>query len=53
MAGEGNTYVATVVRDDFFNDPFFKGWWVICYKSISNRIWLKIEGKGVRESIGG
>ena len=24
---EGNTYVATVVRDDFFNDPFFKDWW--------------------------
>ena len=23
-----NTYVATVnVRDDFFNDPFFKDWW--------------------------
>ena len=22
------TYVATVnVRDDFFNDPFFKDWW--------------------------
>ena len=27
-AEEGkNTYVATVVRDDFFNDPFFKNWW--------------------------
>ena len=24
---EGNMYVATVVRDDFFNDPFFKDWW--------------------------
>jgi len=24
---EGNTYVATVVREDFFNDPFFKDWW--------------------------
>ena len=23
-----DTYVATVnVRDDFFNDPFFKDWW--------------------------
>ena len=22
-----NTYVSTVVRDDFFNDPFFKNWW--------------------------
>ena len=21
---EPNTYVATVIRDDFFNDPFFK-----------------------------
>jgi hypothetical protein len=25
MAQESQTYVATVVRDDFFNDPFFKG----------------------------
>ncbi len=24
MAAEGQNYVATVVRDDFFNDPFFK-----------------------------
>ena len=25
---EPGTYVATVnVRDDFFNDPFFKDWW--------------------------
>ena len=24
---EDNMYVATVVRDDFFNDPFFKDWW--------------------------
>ena len=24
----GDSYVATVnVRDDFFNDPFFKDWW--------------------------
>ena len=26
-AAAPNTYVATVVRDDFFNDPFFKNWW--------------------------
>jgi hypothetical protein len=25
MAQDSKTYVATVVRDDFFNDPFFKG----------------------------
>ena len=22
-----STAVSTVVRDDFFNDPFFKDWW--------------------------
>ena len=21
------TNVSTIVRDDFFNDPFFKDWW--------------------------
>ena len=28
VMSEPGTYVATVnVRDDFFNDPFFKDWW--------------------------
>ena len=26
MAEKGQT-VSTIVRDDFFNDPFFKDWW--------------------------
>ena len=30
-----NTYVATVVRDDFFNDPFFKNWWADFDKPMS------------------
>ena len=35
-AEEGkNTYVATVVRDDFFNDPFFKNWWADFDKPMS------------------
>ena len=35
-ADEGkNTYVATVVRDDFFNDPFFKNWWADFDKPMS------------------
>merc|ERR1712083_839189 len=27
MAAQENKPVSTVVRDDFFNDPFFKDWW--------------------------
>ena len=35
-ADEGkNTYVAIVVRDDFFNDPFFKNWWADFDKPMS------------------
>ncbi len=39
MAQESQTYVATVVRDDFFNDPFFKGeffllWFVRFWRSV-------------------
>lgn len=25
MAAEN--HVSTIIRDDFFNDPFFKDWW--------------------------
>ena len=27
MEAQPGTPVTTVVRDDFFNDPFFKDWW--------------------------
>ena len=27
MASDDSTGVSTVIRDDFFNDPFFKDWW--------------------------
>ena len=49
-----NTYVATVVRDDFFNDPFFKNWWADFDKPMST--WDKtfnrqISGKSENYSI--
>ena len=54
-AEEGkNTYVATVVRDDFFNDPFFKNWWADFDKPMTT--WDKtfnrqISGKRKKHSI--
>ena len=52
-ADEGkNTYVATVVRDDFFNDPFFKNWWADFDKPMST--WDKTFNRqisGIKERI--
>ena len=42
--------VSTVVRDDFFNDPFFKDWWAdfdMPFKTVQfNR---QISGEDIRD----
>ena len=54
MASNNTFGVSTVIRDDFFNDPFFKDWWADfeAPKSISvGRSQLERHSEGKSEDL--
>lgn len=44
------TNVSTIVRDDFFNDPFFKDWWADFDLPMRN-VQFSRQISGINESV--